>query len=428
MSFRHKRVKYEADLNRTRRIIELDDSVDILNLIDKCSDINALLLSACNKGSLKCVKVLLERGANVNHIQLATCNIKLLELLIERGALINDTTIKNCLSRLQPELYNNNEHKAFIVNLFDRIENVNSEPFLTIACRIADVEMVSRLLARGANRDELPSTGGYALEKAVKRGAVDIVRLLLDWNNQIPFPADKVIRAFITAASHGALDVVRALAEYGSNTDTVIPLDIINHAFITAASHGSLDMVKVLAEYGADAHTAALFAATDSDELSADVAEYLLDHGANFHATRFNRSVWQTLSSTMTLFPYRISLARLYLERGADADARRVGSGEPLLLDCCRSRSDGYLEYVSLLLEHGANVNLAHPTTGETPLMRAALAARINLVRLLLENGADVMQVNAAGQTVLDLMGTRPKYVKAVAMCTDQLHNKPILK
>ena len=59
-------------------------------------------------------------------------------------------------------------------------------------------------------------------------------------------------------------------------------------------------------------------------------------------------------------------------------------------------------------------------------LMMAALELNIDLVKLLLEYGADVTQVNREGKSVLDLLGRTRKYGKVVKLCTSYIDsNKP---
>lgn len=79
------------------------------------------------------------------------------------------------------------------------------------------------------------------------------------------------------------------------------------------------------------------------------------------------------------------------LSRGADVNAMGknifgVDNITPLSL----AASDGDTEIVRLLLEKGANVNFRHPLGGGTPLTDAAMPGHTEIVRLLLEKGADI--------------------------------------
>jgi hypothetical protein len=65
----------------------------------------------------------------------------------------------------------------------------------------------------------------------------------------------------------------------------------------------------------------------------------------------------------------------------------------------------GELVQVRDALEHNVNVNLANDF-GETLLMRAAAAKQLAMVKLLLDNGADIRAKDRYGFTVLDILGT----------------------
>ena len=80
---------------------------------------------------------------------------------------------------------------------------------------------------------------------------------------------------------------------------------------------------------------------------------------------------------------------------------------------------------ITVLLEHGADPNLADAGTGETPLMIAALSRRTNIVKVLLEYGADVTQLNLEGKSVLNLLADE-NYSDVVELFTQYVDcNKP---
>jgi hypothetical protein len=59
-----------------------------------------------------------------------------------------------------------------------------------------------------------------------------------------------------------------------------------------------------------------------------------------------------------------------------------------------------------LLVAHGADVNAREPARQRTALMMAAAAGDLELVRAMLEKGADVHARDAQGKTALDLART----------------------
>jgi len=70
----------------------------------------------------------------------------------------------------------------------------------------------------------------------------------------------------------------------------------------------------------------------------------------------------------------------------------------------------GNEEMVKLLLEGGANVNYANET-GDTPLAAACFSGSIELVKLLLEKGANIEHVDRFGVSILDNARDHPELV-----------------
>lgn len=90
------------------------------------------------------------------------------------------------------------------------------------------------------------------------------------------------------------------------------------------------------------------------------------------------------------------------------------------------------MRILTVLFEHGIDPNLAHTATGQTPLMLAVRGSFTQYVQVLLQHGADVMQMNNDGQTVLDLYGERAGYAHLIDMCNQykdiNQSKKPLLK
>jgi ankyrin repeat protein len=86
------------------------------------------------------------------------------------------------------------------------------------------------------------------------------------------------------------------------------------------------------------------------------------------------------------------------LERGANVNVRdEVKWGWTVLMTAA---SIGNLEIVKLLVEHGADVNLKN-VKGNTALILAAQNDNFNIVKYLVEKGADVKIKNEYGKTAL---------------------------
>ena len=272
--------------------------------------------------------------------------------------------------------------------LVEQIQNVNWEEnncsFLDKACEAGNASIVQSLLARGALlRPDHPDV----LEIAAKRGHLEVVRLILNWN-----------------ADTERVSLVR-----------------VKTALKFASKYGYINIVQCLVEYGTDvgALTSALYHTIEGNRV--EVAAYLLDNGADYNVVGATilaaRPVYESTPWIYACSRGSLEMVQLLLDRGADPDAVDAKGLSPL-----RATN---LRVLKLLLEHGADPNLADTTTGETLLMRAALNRHIHIVDALLEHGGDVNQENSKGKTVLDMLGDE-KYRAVRELCTGYIEcNKP---
>ena len=106
----------------------------------------------------------------------------------------------------------------------------------------------------------------------------------------------------------------------------------------------------------------------------------------------------------------KVEAVRKLIEYGADVDAGDEDGWTPL---SWASRGDHFKDgsVLRLLLKCGANVNARADDDGFTPLHRASKNGALEVVRLLLEHGADVEAVNKDGKTSLQIVG-KTKYRK----------------
>lgn len=84
-------------------------------------------------------------------------------------------------------------------------------------------------------------------------------------------------------------------------------------------------------------------------------------------------------------FGMDIDMVRLLIENGADVNAKEVGGVTAIYFAADRS-----IEIAKLLLEHGAEINVKEEEMGHSPLRAAVFADYVDMVRFLLDNGADV--------------------------------------
>ena len=165
-------------------------------------------------------------------------------------------------------------------------------------------------------------------------------------------------------------------------------------ALVLASREGDLESAKLLLAAGADVNQTTeygwtpLLTATNNRHYK--LAEYLIEHGADVN--KANKGAWTPL----------------YLA----TDNRNIEGG-----DFPVPKPDlDHLEYIKFLLAHGANPNLrAKDNTltrtiftmqwffeaGATPFVRAAQSGDLELLKVLLEHGADPMIPTDYGDTAL---------------------------
>ncbi|XP_062555858.1 ankyrin repeat and KH domain-containing protein mask-like isoform X3 [Armigeres subalbatus] len=80
-----------------------------------------------------------------------------------------------------------------------------------------------------------------------------------------------------------------------------------------------------------------------------------------------------------------VDIIKLLLKHGADVNAQSSTGSTPLMFAC----AGGHEEVVRVLLDNGANVE-DHNENGHTPLMEAASAGHVGVAKILLERGAGI--------------------------------------
>jgi ankyrin repeat protein len=188
----------------------------------------------------------------------------------------------------------------------------------------------------------------------------------------------------------------------------------------TADDDDSEVVVAGLVGSGGGGLTALVFAAREGDLES---AKHLIDAGADINqSTEYG---WSPLLVATNNRHYR--LAAELLARGADANLANKGGWTPLYLATDNRNIEGgdypvpkpdmdHLEYIKLLLEHGADPDMAARENtlsrtiftmqwffeaGATPFVRAAQSSDTALMSLLLEFGADPTIATDYGDTAL---------------------------
>ena len=329
---------------------------------------------------------------------------------------LDDCLISECLHRL-PKTF---EKYEIIEFLLSNVKNMNYPycvfSFLHFACIFDRPLCVRHLLECGADLNALDTqSGGHdALYIASTYGCLDIVKVLCEWVGNVKIPEIRFNIALRTACASGHAEVVRYLINTGVDVNGFNKTGLLSIAYATM--HDYPDIVELLLEKGANANAGLysvcllIYACQRGLE---SIVKVLLKYGADPNTIDYQgrSSLYHTRS---------IPIMQLLFDHGADPDLIALDGFSVLyhtVASVCQGNKCANIELIIVLLDHGANINLANAHTGETPLMVAATTGHIDLVRLLLERGADVTQLNHAGKCVLDMLGWSWTSLKISYIC-----------
>lgn len=275
------------------------------------------------------------------------------------------------------------------------------------ATQAGRADLVEALLVHGAKirHSRFPKQG--ALWMASSKGDAPIVRLLLDKADVDPTIG---VPALLVAAEHGHRPVATMLLDFPVPVNSVG--DEGRTALMIAASKGDTDMVGLFLTRNADTEisnrSGQTVLLTESRAGREAIVKILLDGGA--HVAARDRSGEGALAAAANgghaqvvqlLFTYKadirsdpralvhaasgghLDIVRIFLDRGlkatSDTGTQALGA----------AAEAGHRPVVELLITRGADVN-AQPTGDFSPLVRAAMGGRADMVRLLVDRDAKV--------------------------------------
>jgi formylglycine-generating enzyme len=283
---------------------------------------------------------------------------------------------------------------------------------------------VKVLLRHGADVSAATGAGQTALSEAASHGHLDIVELLQS-HGAAPNP-----RSLNDAAARGELEAVRYILARDVDTDskdTALRFAILGGTDRPAERKG---IIELLLAHGADINNRVKGAPNTPLMLAttADLVEFLIDHGADVkaeaafgtpaQALACNRSVPDPVAIFNVLLVHRVDIAvapktglsalhcAVLLHR-VDFVEFLLAHGVPVDLPDATGRTALFVAMdtamIDLLVEHGANVN-AFDDSGRTPLMSViAQADHPDAVATLIEKGADLNAKDRSGNTAFQV-------------------------
>lgn len=258
------------------------------------------------------------------------------------------------------------------------------------------IRVVRWLLEHGADGDSQMRDGSTPLLLAIRKGCLELVQTLLQHGVDVNTRDIDEHSPLHYASRLGHVDIVRLLIQHGADANTHV-----QKLFDLASSSGSAETVRHFIELGADINEptgweckTALHIASSKGHT--DVVQLLIEHAADVNSRDRNHRTPLHLASVMG----DASTIELLLQRGADFNARSKDDSTPLH----RAAFSGSLGAVELLLQHGAEVNAcnrAHMTPLHKSFLNDFKAPDVDVVRLLLENGANVDVKDGKGRTLI---------------------------
>ena len=214
-------------------------------------------------------------------------------------------------------------------------------------------------------------------------------QLLSKINNSQPDDLKKLLSLHLPA-SKGDETVVRTLLNMGADADAFCNKGVT--AMHRAAKNGHISIVKLLLDHGANIdsqernHTGSTPLHFAIHHANYNTVQLLIEKGANieYDSASYGTPLMHAVITNQE------AIVRLLLESGADPNTETIFGVRGNVLHGVYYYND--LSLIRLLVAKGANLE-AKNANGETPLLLAVKKARLDMISLLLELGADPVTV-----------------------------------
>ena len=316
---------------------------------------------------------------------------------------------------------------------------VGEHPLWT-AASLGHTEPVRQLLADGADVNEKGGRHGITpLHEAVNRADKQMVLLLLEHKADTSVESldgDTALHSAAYALTNydvqdgtysDKLEVIRLLIQYGAKPSVQNNRGETPLHFAVMKLTGHVEMVRLILGAGADTSAESLEGDTaiitamqelmltlkaedvgfwdhlhkhQSDVLR--VVELLTANGADVSDT----SQYGETSLHMAAVCGDEAIVRFLLQKGGDVTVKDNAGRTPLHGAVAQNREgafDGQYKVVQLLLKTGADMLEQQDADGDTPLHVSARHSDPDMIRLLLEQGADLSVQNTDGDTPLEI-------------------------
>ena len=270
------------------------------------------------------------------------------------------------------------------INIGDVTHYPNSTP-LMIASSYGHYDMAKALIDNGALVNLRAGDGFNALMEAVRTGNIEIAKLLIEHNSDINIKNKDGKNMIMIACEKGNEEMFNILIE--NNADINEKSSWGASALIYASEKGNINIMQYLIDNGIDVNgkaddngdTPLLWAVTGENPYEA--SKLLIENGANVNATNDSGVAPATILAASTP-----KVVKLLKDNGADLDTKFLDYYPPIAI----AAGAGNLEIVKALVENGADVNYYPNDINYTAIFHAIDQHNYEVAEYLFKNGVDL--------------------------------------
>jgi len=398
------------------------------------------LFSAAYSGNFDITKLLVEQGANITNINedetsvlhFATkSNLEIVKYFFQLGININQNG-KSGTPLLWAVQFGNIEIVDYLIlnGAKVNLESLGDQKTIPLiaAAYFGHFKIVQLLLDKGAVIDYNSEGNGTPLSCAVENGHLDIVEFLIKnkadvnlgmENGLTPLMictlqknlgtvkmllAENVVdvnradlngyTALHFAAQIGSVEIAKYLITEKKADVNVEIFELGETPLIRAVMYGNFEIVKLLLENDANVNqitktgrTALHFAAELGD---LEIVEHLIKNKVDVNLGTGTALMMATIENNF-------DIVKILLKNEADVNKISLNGYTALHF----AVKNGSLEIAEYLIKNNADIDLGNEEHGDTPLILASMGNNFGIVKMILENDADVNKTTINGETAL---------------------------